>query len=266
MLLLLLAFLLSGGLLLRDLVRSGQERAANEALVRQVTNSAKEQQTDTSPAGEDEQVQAGSAEPERDYSPLLRENGDLAAWLTIGGIDVDYPVMFTPEDPDHYLRLGFNGSYALSGSLFIGEDCTPDGGHVIIYGHNMSDGSMFGNLARYADEDFARANPELTYDVIRPDGGYDRLTLRVVAAFYSRVYPPDEQDAFRYYNYTELSDPEIFQEYVEQVMSASLYDLGEVPHYGDRLLTLSTCSYHTAQGRFVVVARTSSETAEGAKQ
>ena len=101
MLLLLLAFLLSGGLLLRDLVRSGQERAANEALVRQVTNSAKEQQPDTGSAGEQEQAQAGSAEPERDYSPLLRENGDLAAWLTIGGIDVDYPVMFTPEDPDH---------------------------------------------------------------------------------------------------------------------------------------------------------------------
>ena len=64
----------------------------------------------------------------------------------------------------------------------------------------------------------------------------------------------DEENAFRYYYATDLSDPQNFQEYVEQTLSASLYDLGVTAEYGDRLLTLSTCSYHTADGRFVGVA------------
>ena len=114
---------------------------------------------------------------------------------------------------------------------------------------------MFGSLDSYADEDYARAHPEITYDLIQPDGSYERLTFEVMAAFYSRVYKVDEENVFRYYYGTDLSDPEDFQYYVEEAMSASLYDLGATAEYGDRLLTLSTCSYHTVDGRFVVVAR-----------
>lgn len=76
-----------------------------------------------------------------------------------------------------------------------------------------------------------------------------------MAAFYSRIYSVDEKNVFRYYYSTDLSDSDAFQYYIEEAMSASLYDLGVTAEYGDRLLTLSTCSYHTEDGRFVVVAR-----------
>lgn len=114
---------------------------------------------------------------------------------------------------------------------------------------------MFGNLDRYADESYARENPEIIYDIIQPDGSYERLTFEVVAAFYSRIYHINDTDVFRYYYGTDLSTPEDFQYYVEHVISEALYDLGVTAQYGDRLLTLSTCSYHTEDGRFVVVAR-----------
>ena len=65
----------------------------------------------------------------------------------------------------------------------------------------------------------------------------------------------DEENVFRYYYSTDLSNADDFQYYVNQVMASSLYDLGITAEYGDRLLTLSTCSYHTENGRFVVVAR-----------
>ena len=76
-----------------------------------------------------------------------------------------------------------------------------------------------------------------------------------MAAFYSKVYNIDERNVFRYYQYTDLSRPERFKEYVSQVKEAALYDTGVTAEYGDQLLTLSTCSYHTDNGRFIVVAR-----------
>lgn len=114
---------------------------------------------------------------------------------------------------------------------------------------------MFGSLESCVDEDYAREHQKIIYDLIQPDGSYERLTFEVMAAFYSRVYKIDKDNVFRYYYSTDLSQPEDFQYYVQESMAASLYDLGVTAEYGDRLLTMSTCSYHTEDGRFAVVAR-----------
>lgn len=249
-----LLFILSSGMLIHDLTRSAREQAANEALVQRVEREVVQIPEPSETSGDDS-VSLQTSAPGRNYQPLVQENSHLAAWLMIEGIEVDYPVLYTPDDPEYYLRKAFDGSYALSGSLFIGADCFPDGTNIIIYGHNMKDGSMFGGLDAYADEDYAREHSEIIYDLIQPDGSYERLTFEVMAAFYSRIYSVDEENMFRYYYGTDLSDPDEFQHYIEEVMSASLYDLGVTAEYGDRLLTLSTCSYHTEDGRFVVVAR-----------
>lgn len=151
---------LSGGMLLRDLSRSAWERAANERLAQRV-----EQMSPTVYPSPGETISSPEQEePQRNYRPLLEENQHLAAWLTIEGTGVDYPVLYTPEEPEYYLRRAFDGSYAVSGSLFIGADCVPDGSNVLIYDHEMKDGSMFGELDRYAQEEYARAHPEIFYD------------------------------------------------------------------------------------------------------
>lgn len=249
-----LLFVLSSEMLIHDLVCSARERRANEALVQQVVQEVSLGKG-TSESSDGDSVSTEAPVPERNYQPLVQENNHLAAWLMIENTEVNYPVMYTPDAPEYYLRKAFDGSYALSGSLFIGADCIPDGSNIIIYGHNMKDSSMFGTLESYADEDYAREHSEIIYDLIQPDGSYERLTFEVMAAFYSRIYSVDEENAFRYYYSTDLSNPDVFQYYIEEVMSASLYDLGVTAGYGDRLLTLSTCSYHTEDGRFVVVAR-----------
>ncbi len=248
-----LLFILSSGMLIRDLARSAGEQAANEALVQRVVSPAPGSETAETNSGHP--VSPQTSAPERNYQPLVQENSHLAAWLTIEGTEVDYPVLYTPDDPEYYLRKAFDGSYALSGSLFIGANCFPDGSNIIIYGHKMKDGTMFGSLDAYVDEEYAKAHSEIIYDLIQPDGSYERLTFEVMAVFYSRVYKVKEANVFRYYYGTDLSDAEDFQNYVEEALSASLYDLGVTAEYGDRLLTLSTCSYHTEDGRFVVVAR-----------
>lgn len=249
-----LLFIFSSGMLIHDFIRSAREQAANEALVQRVEQEVSLGEG-TSETSNGNSTSAQASEQERNYQPLIQENSHLAAWLMIEGSEVDYPVLYTPEEPEHYLRRAFDGSYALSGSLFIGANSSPDGSNIIIYGHNMNDDSMFGSLDSYADEDYAREHQEIIYDLIQTDGSYKRLTFEVMAAFYSRIYSVDEKNVFRYYYSTDLSDPDAFQYYIEEVLSASLYDLGVTAEYGDRLLTLSTCSYHTEDGRFVVVAR-----------
>lgn len=180
---------------------------------------------------------------------MWEQNHDFAGWLSIEGTKIDYPVMFTPEEPEYYLRKAFDGRYAISGSLFIGEGCEPDGSHVIIYGHHMKDGTMFGSLADYADRDYWVEHPTIRFDTLDSDGEYE-----IFAAFYSRVYKVNESGVFRYYQYADLSEPERFAEFVAQAQEAALYDTGVTAEYGDKLLTLSTCSYHTSEGRFVVIA------------
>ena len=88
------------------------------------------------------------------------------------------------------------------------------------------------------------------FDTMEGSGRYE-----VLAAFYSEVYEKEEEGVFRYYQYTDLSDPEHYDEYLDRVEEVALYDTGVTAQFGDQLLTLTTCSYHTDNGRFVLVAR-----------
>lgn len=251
-----LTALLSGGMVVRDMIRSASEREANQALSQRV------QKARTRPAPRQPDPDPAAVEEELPDAPLLapsgrllaydglwEENHDLAGWLTIDALDVDLPVLFTPEDPEHYLHRGFDGSYAYSGCLFLGEDWTPEGSHAIIYGHNMKDGGMFGNLDRYKSREFALLHPTLRFDTLTEEREY-----AVAAAFYAQAYSAGAPGGFRYYQYTDLSEEAVFDEYLRQVREAALYDTGAEIQFGDRLLTLSTCSYHRKNGRFVVVA------------
>lgn len=158
--------------------------------------------------------------------------------------------VFQGESPKGYLKRDFYGESSLSGVPFLDEDYTEDCGIYLIYGHNMNNGTMFAPLLSYAGEDFWRTHPVIRFDTLESAGIYE-----IVAVFYARAYEKDSQGGFRYYQYTDLSQEETFSEYMEQVREAALYETGVDAAYGDTILTLSTCSYHTEDGRFVVVAR-----------
>lgn len=184
------------------------------------------------------------------YAALYQKNPDLFGWVEIPGTQLNYPVMYTPDDPEYYLRRAFDRSPSVRGVPFLDGNCPVDGGNYLLYGHNMSSGTMFAALHSYSKESFCKTHSTILFDTLFEKGEY-----QVMAAFYSEVYGANEQGAFRYYQYTDLRDPQRFQEYVTQVKAASLYDTGVTAEYGDQLLTLSTCSYQTDDGRFVVVAR-----------
>lgn len=184
------------------------------------------------------------------YETVYRMNEDMFGWLSIDGTDFNYPVMHTPEDGEYYLRRGFDQNYSRSGVPFLDADCETGLGNYLIYGHNMNNGTMFAKLLSYQDQSYWKVHPVISFDTLYEEGDYE-----VIAAFYSRVFYKYETNVFRYYDYHDLTDPEVFQEYVDQVKMMSIYDTGIDAEYGDELLTLITCSYGSKNERFVVVAR-----------
>lgn len=239
--------LFSGGMLFRDYLRASAEEKANSSLARQISD-----------------MRAADGLADTKYAPsgnlliydgLWQENHDMAGWLYAEGAGIDLPVMYTPFEQDYYLRRAFDGSDARSGSLFLAEGWEPEANHAIIYGHNMKNGSMFGKLDQYQSLEFAQEHPTIRFDTLTQEREYT-----VIAAFYSRIYDSSEEGVFRYYQYVRLNDRERFDEYLKQVRAVALYNTGVDVQYGDRLLTLSTCSYHRENGRFVVVACQKRET------
>lgn len=243
-LLFLAVFSISGGLLLGNLLRAAQERSDYRILAERVHQAEEE----LSGAGEGQKPAEGGVLPQ--YEALWEENPDLAGWISIAGTPVDYPVMHTPREEEYYLRRAFDGGSSLSGTPFLAADCFAGCGNYIIYGHNMDDGSMFASLLDYAEPSFWAEHSTIRFDTMEKAGTY-----QVLAAFYADVSLSETGVEFPFYQYTDLRDAAVFQAYLAQVRDAALYDTGVSAAPGDQLLTLSTCSYHTSDGRFVVVAR-----------
>ncbi|MCQ2569277.1 MAG: class B sortase [Candidatus Saccharibacteria bacterium] len=184
-----------------------------------------------------------------DFDELRNINSETAGWIQLGGTNINYPVMHTPDEPQYYLQRAFDKSNATGGTPFLDGKCTEDGGIYIIYGHHMSNGTMFASLPDYENMEYWQEHKTIRFDTLYEQGKYE-----VVAAFLSRIYAP-EHKGFRYYEYTDLKSEVQFDSFIEQVKENELYDTGVTAEYGDTLLVLSTCNYHTDDGRFVVVAR-----------
>ena len=193
------------------------------------------------------------------YSGFISLNPDFIGWLHIDGTKIDYPVMMKPEDPDYYLHRDFSGKDSKSGTPYIGNGCTPDSDNVIIYGHNMKNVTMFADLLKYADEKFYREHPAIQLDLVHKTSSNSQPiitseTYQIIAVFREQIHYQDEVNVFRYYNYCGELSPRSYNDYIQKIKSISLYDTGHSASYGQQLITLSTCSYHVDNGRFVVVA------------
>ena len=95
---------------------------------------------------------------EHNIQALISENADCIGWLSIDGTNISYPIMHTPSDPQKYLRRSFYGQYSQSGVPFLDGRCSTVGGNLIIYGHNMKNGTMFSDLKKYLNTDFLNSH------------------------------------------------------------------------------------------------------------
>lgn len=185
------------------------------------------------------------------YLDSFLANDDMAAWLRIPETDIDYPVMWTPRDEEFYLRRGFDGARNQNGCLILDTDSCLDPltTNLIIHGHNMRSGTMFGTLENYENETYCQEHGSIILYTKECQRNYE-----VVAVFRSQVYKKSDT-VFKFYKFFQADTQEEFDDFYSNIKALSLYDTGVTAEFGDHFITLTTCSYHVEQGRFVVVAK-----------
>lgn len=182
---------------------------------------------------------------------LQEKNEDIVGWIEIEDTNINYPVL-QGEDNEYYLTHNYKKETSQKGSIFLTKDYDWDlpSTNLLIYGHNIMNGQMFQNLLKFADEEFYKEHPVIRFTTQNEDKEYE-----IISAFKSRVFYKSEQNVFRYYDFVNAENEEEYNEFVKNAKEASLYDIGKTAEYGDQLITLVTCSYHTEDGRFVVIGR-----------
>lgn len=185
------------------------------------------------------------------YRDSYLANDDMVAWLQIPGTEIDYPVMWTPRDEEYYLYRGFDGKSNQNGCLILDTDSSLDPltTNLIIHGHNMKSGAMFGTLTDYEEESFFQEHSAITLYTKEKQRNYE-----IVAVFRSQVYKKTDQ-VFKFYKFFQADTAEEFDDFYRNIKALSLYDTGVTAEFGDCFITLSTCTYHVERGRFVVVAK-----------
>lgn len=185
------------------------------------------------------------------YKTLYELNNDVVGWLTIDGTKVDYPVMQTIYDEEYYLHRNYYREEAKEGLPFMDSRCiiSKPSTNLIIFGHNMKNGSMFADLLKYESKDYYKNHKYIRFDTIYEEGIYE-----IIAVFRSRVMFQDEK-TFRFYNFIEADYDGEFYDYYYTIRKMSLYEIDAEAIASDYLLTLCTCEYSVEDGRFVIVAR-----------
>lgn len=186
------------------------------------------------------------------YETLYEKNKNLIGWLKIADTDIDYPVMQSVNgNGDFYLNHDYDGNEDRNGTLFMDDECDPKvpSTNLIIYGHNMKSGRMFGNLTAYKSESFYEKHKKINFDTIYRTGVYE-----VMYVFNTHIYS-EAEITFKYYQFIEPNSEEEFDSAMKSMADMAMYDTGVTAKWGDELITLSTCDYDESDGRFVVIAK-----------
>lgn len=180
------------------------------------------------------------------HSPYYKGIRNCVGWLRIDGTAINYPVMQSRDDPEFYLHHAVSGEYSYPGVPFLDARCEIGGSnHLIIYGHNMKNGTMFHNLRNYSSYSYWQSHRYICLDTVN---GFARYEVMAVIQY------DVDHDPFRFNAFTEM-DENTFVWFIQQVRARQIYDTGVTVSFGDELLTLSTCDWSYANGRLLVIAR-----------
>ena len=184
-----------------------------------------------------------------DFESLRAINEDIVAWVYIPDTGINYPVV-QGEDNEYYLHHTFEKKENFSGAIFMDITCRPDfsSDNSILFGHNLKTGEMFGELKKLYDTDY---NEEADYRkhpviwVVTPDAA---MEYRIFAAREISV----EKDTDVYM--VDFAQEEEYQAWMQKQKEASMYETDTDISSYEPMLTLSTCTSDTEDGRFVVQA------------
>lgn len=175
-----------------------------------------------------------------DFARLRQINPDIVGWLYAEGMDLSYPVV-QAGDNEKYLDTMFDGTKNKTGCPFLDAGNAGDFSdrHSVIYAHNRKDGSMFGKLKLYKEQAFYEQHPRIL--LITPDARY-------VMEIFSGHVARSDSGAWR----IAFSDDAELAQWRDIICERSSIHSYIVPEDGERILTLSTCSYEFENARYVV--------------
>lgn len=196
---------------------------------------------------------------------LLKENEDVNGYIKISNTYVDYPVVqydgenLEDNGNDYYLHKDLYGNYLDSGTIFMDyrdvfeADESKQSENIVLYGHNMLNGTKFATLHYYMqDETFYEKNPLIEFSSNYKDYNYVIFGYFYTSGDYGESAYGEE---FAYWDQEELDTEKDFNKYVETVHKRSVISPDIDVKYGDKLLTLSTCHLDIDNSRLIVVAR-----------
>lgn len=182
-----------------------------------------------------------------DYEPhsvseLISMNPECYGWISISGTNINYPVMHTPSNPQKYLNRNFYGEYSYSGTPFLDSRCSAVSTNLIIYGHNMNNGTMFSDLCNYANKSYREEHPKIILET--KDGAF-------AYSVFSAMKVKSDDD---WYKFLARDLDKTYEKWVSYAKSKSLYNTEITPVYGQQILTLSTCYGYNQDDRILVLA------------
>lgn len=133
-------------------------------------------------------------EKKRNLKALFNQNSDCIGWICISGTAVNYPVMHTPANPQKYLRRDFYGDYSQSGVPFLDSRCNLSDTNLIIYGHNMRNGTMFSDVKNYVNADFRNAHPIIEFETANGIYKFNVINVKITDTAdkkYNEIYSSD---------------------------------------------------------------------------
>lgn len=189
-----------------------------------------------------------------EYKRLYEENNDLYGWIKIEGTEIDYPVMFTPENPNFYEDKNWKKEvcYRNVGTvIWLDGATTSESENTIIYGHNSKSYTMFRALMDYKDPNFYQEHKYIEFNTLYEKQIYEIISISKSLAFNGET--PKEKYSF--FDHIELNSKEEFDAYVQNAKQSAYYEIATTAEYGDKLITLSTCDYWAENARLIVVAK-----------
>ena len=186
-----------------------------------------------------------------EFEDLYAQNSDFIGWLEVVDTDINYPVMYTPSEPDYYLRRDFKKADDSNGTLYVDYRCDLINSttNTIIYGHNMQSGKMFGGLKRFLDDAYYQKHKTIIFSTL-----YEKRVYEIVAVGLSKVGFNDD-DQYKYYDFIDAVDEGELNDFINNISSLKVSAEDVDINTTDKLLTLSTCNSYTEDGRLFIVAK-----------
>lgn len=165
-----------------------------------------------------------------DFGKLIEQNNDTIGWLKVNGTEIEYPVVRSADNND-YLTHNFNKEYNSAGWIFSDYRNKIDGTdkNIIIYGHNIRDGSMFGTLKNILTEDWY--NNEENRRIIF----FTESEKNIYEVF--SVYKIEKEEYYIQTSFTQDS----YKQFLNTIKNRSIKDFNVNITEEDNILTLSTC-------------------------